>query len=143
MRTIGPTGLGALKIGMTLAQATATGLITGYENYDGPEACGNSHLKGAPESPAGAVTHSPRLGVVAIQAYGDMQTPEGIGFGSTLDQVRAAYPSFEGSDIDEPERTGDGRAWARASGAVNYRFTFDNDKVIELGLEHKDQDCYE
>ncbi|WIM95045.1 hypothetical protein ACTOB_007110 [Actinoplanes oblitus] len=127
---------------MTVNQAKATGLITGYTTYDGPEGCGNSRLKGAGSS-GGEITHSPRLGVVAIQAYGKMHTPEGIGFGSTMDQVRSAYPDFEGSDVDETERFGDGRAWAHASGKVNYRFTFDNDKVIELGLEHQNQDCYE
>lgn len=139
---IGPTGLGTLKIGMTVSQAKATGLITNYEAYDGPEGCGYSKLKGAGGS-AGAVTHSPQLGVVAIQGYGKMHTPEGIGLGDTLDEVKQTYSDFEASDVDETERTGDGRAWAHAAGKVNYRFTFDNDKLTELGLEHQNQDCYE
>jgi hypothetical protein len=141
-QVIGPTGIGTLKIGSNLAQARATGLITGYQSPDGSLGCGYSKLKGAGDS-GGEVTHSPKLGIVAIQAYGNMHTPEGITFGSTLDQVQETYPDFEPSEVDDTGRTGDGRGWAHASGKVNYRFTFSDDKVVELGLEHKNQDCYE
>jgi hypothetical protein len=141
-QVIGPTGIGALKIGMSLNQAKTTGLITRYQTPDGDVGCGYSKLKGSGGSDGG-VTHSRTLGVVAIQAYGKMRTPEGITFGSTMQQVEEAYPDFEPSEVDDTVHAGAGRASAHASGHVNYRFTFSDDQVVELGLEHDQQDCYE
>ncbi|GIF09529.1 hypothetical protein [Actinoplanes siamensis] len=135
---LGPTGLGALRIGMTAAQAQATGLIAGYR--DGGTSCSSSHLKNHPDA---VVVHSPRKGVVSIPAYGQLHTPEGVRVGSTMKQVRAAYDDLRPSEVDDTITAGSGRAWAAATTTVNYRFMFRNNKVTGLWLEIKGQDCYE
>jgi hypothetical protein len=137
---LGPTGLGKLKIGMTRAQAEASGLITDIDG--GSEGCGAATLKADPD---GTVTYSPNLGVIAIPAYGRIATPEGIRIGSTLKQVQATYDDFEGSDVDETGNFNNGRGWAGGDDGnkVRYRFHFRDGEVEYLGLEHDDQDCYE
>ncbi|RAK28832.1 hypothetical protein B0I29_119170 [Actinoplanes lutulentus] len=138
----GPAGLGKLTIGMTVAQAKATGLITNYEGGSSP-GCGASVLKASPD--AGSVVHSPDLGVISIPAYGRLATPEGIRIGSTLKQVKSAYDDLLAGGVDDTLDSGNGRAWATGDDGdkVHYRFHFTDSKVAELFLEHDNQNCYE
>lgn len=139
---LGPTALGKLRIGMTVSEARATGLIVGYR--DGGTACGSSTLRGAPTG-AGMVVHSPRRGVVAISAYGSTRTPEGIGIGSALDEVKRAYADLSPSEADDTLNRGSGRLWANLHDGdkVGYRMMIRGKMVVELAIEHVDQDCYE
>ncbi|MEV6350627.1 hypothetical protein [Actinoplanes sp. NPDC051851] len=133
----GPVGWNGLNIGMTVAQAKATGQI---KNYKATEGCAQSQLKGA-TGDDGTVIHSPTLGIIAIQAYGKMHTPEGIAIGSTVKQVKAAYPNLDDDILAEF-----GRAFATVSGSgdAHYRFEFNSSNKIEnLWLEHESQNCYE
>ena len=138
---IGPTGLGKLKIGMTVKQAKASGMIASYEASDH---CGYSRLRNAPAD-QGAVTHSNKLGVIAISGYSNMRTPEGIRIGSTLNEVRRAYDDLAPSVVDRTLTTGSGRLWTDTHDGnnVSYRMSVRNFKVTELGLERAHQDCYE
>ncbi len=137
----GPRGYGALKLGMTDKQASATGLITAWRT-DGAPACSWANFKGVP-GPYGHVTWSPRMGVVAIAAYGDMRTPEGIRIGSSRPAMRDAYPDWE--LIYEPGQGEDGRGIAGVPGndAADYRIVTADGKVSELTIQVKNQDCYE
>lgn len=139
---LGPTSLGRLTIGMTVAQARATDMIVSYRGSAG--SCGYSRLRSAPAD-GGTVTHSPRKGIIAIAAYGAIRTPEGIKLGSSLEQVRDAYADFSANPEDDPTSDGTGRSVAgtRDGDHVHYRITFRNYRVAELELEHDEQDCYE
>lgn len=140
-RTFGPAGYGALRLGMTAEQADATGVIDSWDRADGP-ACSSANLKGAPAD-QGTVTVSPRVGVAAIDAHGDLRTPEGIRIGSTRSAMRRAYPDWK--LVYEPGQGADGRGIAEVPGnsEAYYRIVTARGKVSELTLQAKNQDCYE
>jgi hypothetical protein len=144
---LGPTGLGKLKIGMLPKAATATGEI----NAPVPEqGCGYALIKAAKSEDIG-VTYSADRGLVAIPAYNRIATPEGIRIGSTVTQLKAAYPDLVRRLVEEgdPAEIGDKESNDAFAGktdehkGVHYRFRFVNGKVTEAGLEHDDQNCYE
>jgi hypothetical protein len=152
---IGPTRLGQLKIGMSIAAAKATGQISGYKGH-GYDSCGSATLIGAPkpgsrkESDVSTVIFGPKQGLIFIPGYGKMRTPEGIHLGSTLAQVKKAYPDFEEIDMyfvnaEGVETHDSGRARAAESDgdSVHYRLSFDKGVLTELGLELDKQACYE
>ncbi|MBO3740930.1 hypothetical protein [Actinoplanes flavus] len=145
----GPTGVGKLKIGMSVEDAVATGELKSPDLV--AEGCGASEIRAAKSSEV-KTTHSTDRGLIAIPAWGRIATPEGIHIGSTLAQVKAAYPDFEWRNIEELpvevlEATPGGDAyagWDDEYKNVHYRFRFDNkNKLTELGLEHDKQNCYE
>ncbi|WP_189336868.1 hypothetical protein [Actinoplanes ianthinogenes] len=148
--TFGPDRFGALKIGMTVAQAEKTGRLGTYR--DGPDhnGCGSAPLKGATDDAADAVIFNGKQGLVFIPGYGKVRTPEGIGIGSTIAQVKAAYADFEPiamykTDANGTETYDDGRAWADRSDkdGIHYRLMFAKGKVTQLGLEDDEHGCYE
>lgn len=141
--TLGPDGVGALKLGMTRTQAEATGLVAPFKNEPNSDVClwrsrlVGAGLAGAPDA-GGLVLHSERLGVATIDAYAGMKTPEGIGLGSSVAAVGRAYPGFTVT-------TGLGRGYAKVPGNSKavYRIGVNNGVVDELTLQFSDQDCYE
>jgi hypothetical protein len=143
--TLGPDGFGALKLGMTRQEASDTGLTDGLEVDDGA-GCGadsDGRLKGAPapaeDDNAGRLYFSTSTGkLVAIYVYSSVATPEGITIGSSIDEVLAAYPDWEGED----EGIGTGYASVSNNDQARYRITIDSESVVELSLESVDQDCY-
>jgi hypothetical protein len=144
---LGPTSLGKLKIGMLPKAATATGEIDAPVPAQG---CGSAALKSA-NSDDVKVTYSADRGLVAIPAYGRIATPEGIRIGSSVAQLKAAYPDLvrriteEGQPAEIADRES-GDAFAGKGDeykGVHYRFRFLNGKLTELELEHDNQNCYE
>ncbi|MQA07936.1 MAG: hypothetical protein GEU98_05145 [Pseudonocardiaceae bacterium] len=89
--TLGPQGLGGLRLGMSAEEAIATGHL-------GPDAqqprayCESYEVYGG--SGANATMNSGD-GLMAITGGPSTRTPEGIGSGSTKDEVRAAYPNLQ------------------------------------------------
>jgi hypothetical protein len=142
---LGPDGFGALKLGMTRAEASATGLTENLAVEEG-SGCGSDTdgwLKGAPtpaeEDASGRLYFSSSSGkLVAIYVYSSVATPEGITIGSSIDEVLAAYPDWQG----EAEGVGIGYAAVPSNDQANYRINIDSESVIELSLESVDQDCY-
>ncbi|MEV5569189.1 hypothetical protein AB0L06_04010 [Spirillospora sp. NPDC052269] len=133
--TLGPSGFGALKLGMTTARAKATGQIVLKSAPQGA-GCGTFSLKAHPAG-ANAVGGyvSPHYGVASIAARPGMRTPQGIGLGSTLAQVKHAYPHLQ---------TGVNGSSAPVPGNAKavYSFLVTNDKIKELSLDLKTQDCH-
>lgn len=86
-KVIGPTGWGRLRLGMSEADAIATGEFDLSEGVSGSP-CHRYWLAGH----GGPVDISPTYGVARIPAKSGVRTPEGIGAGSTDDEVLAAYP---------------------------------------------------
>lgn len=87
----GPLGYGKIRLGMTLADAQATGEIAKVEDMGGdPPGCGRY------TATAGWTGFYNQGEIVAIMHNKlPAHTPEGITVGSTLDEVRAAYPTLQ------------------------------------------------
>ncbi|WP_433514150.1 hypothetical protein ACQP2T_00095 [Nonomuraea sp. CA-143628] len=93
--TLGPFGYGSLKLGMTEAQAKATGLIV-RKRIKAPTTCATYDLKTQRYSGDRAgLFISKKQGVVTISGPGTVKTPQGIGRGSTPAQLKAAYPNLK------------------------------------------------
>lgn len=83
---IGPDSFGSLTLGMSADAALATGLLGQAEADDG--AC----IRYAGTF-GGNVLVSAKLGLVRIGVTSPVATPAGIRLGSTVAEVRAAYPN--------------------------------------------------
>lgn len=121
--TLGPAGYGAVKLGMTLEQAQATGQIeaTGKE-----PPCMPLDLKQSPGGRAYALI-SPNTDTIAvIFAVKGMSTPEGITLGTPFPQAEKAYPGMEhgpnGSGADVPGHD-----------ETYYGFSFDSSNNLDPG----------
>lgn len=148
--TLTATGYGALQIGMTKAEALGTGLTTGISGTNG--SCGASDdgtLAGAPTADSeylrGTLVFSANTGkLVAIYAYGPVAIPEGIALGSTVAELKTAYPGWSGEPDEDGKTTDEGRGYVELPGGKNtYRIVADSGKVVELSLDSSEQDCYE
>jgi hypothetical protein len=141
---LGPTGLGALRLGMTWSKAEETGLIVPVEPFVETDECVPlGHLRAAAKA---AVYYSDGSGVEIITGYAGIRTPEGIEIGSTLAAVRKAYPDwFNIASSSAEDRYADGRGLANAPGnsKAHYRVVIDGGKVTELSLQLREQGCYE
>ncbi len=135
---LGSTGFGALKLGMTAAQAQATHLVSTASLAPG-QTCRTGRLLAAPSGGAPSLFYSPSLGLVAIYAYPGITTTAGIKIGSTLAQLQQAYPTWRGLQGDE----GVGYVAAPASTTSEYRIAVSNGHVIELAVQLNNEDCYE
>ncbi len=133
--TLGPYGYGAVKLGMTVKQARATGDVV--QKAPGGGGCSGWDLKkhATPKNSVG-VYISPRVGVAAIYAAKGMKTPQGITIGSTTKQLKAAYPrikkDFHGFYVITVP--GNKKAY--------YNFTVTRGKVSEYGMALHAQDCF-
>lgn len=135
-KVLGPLGYGDLTLGTSRADAFAKGLLTPPDtSITLPAGCTLHHLAGLPGPNQVAVYASPRGGIVQIGAAPDWRTPEQIGIGSTLAQVKAAYWDLA-QQVNEAEATVPGNPEA------TYRFLFDRQgKVTEFALALRGQEC--
>lgn len=134
---LGPIGWRGLNLGMTQARAITTGLLAG--RIGPPTPCQQWSTKRS--DAVGTVLVSRRLGVAAITAAsgGDVQTPEGMTLGWTVDQVTRTYPAVSAAAQDENVRFVPVQKNPRA----RYRVGFDpGGRVSALTLELAGQDCY-
>jgi len=135
---LGPDGFGALKLGMTPAQAQATHLVTRASTPPGG-GCPLGRLLAAPSGTTPSLFYSPAFGLAAIWAYPGITTPAGVAIGSTLSKLKQAYPTWRGIQGDQ----GPGYVSIGDGSAVQYRIAVSNGRVIELALQLDSQDCYE
>jgi hypothetical protein len=138
---------------MTKPEALATGLASDVSGTKG--SCGtqtgtkaDGRLAGAPapgDEAFGLLFFSATTNkLVAIYAYSGVTTPEGIGLGSTVDELKAAYPSWGTGPDDEGDGPDEGRGYVELPGGkATYRIVVNDGKVAELSLDSIDQDCYE
>ena len=140
---LGPHGLGALKLGMTSKQATATGLINPWRGKEAAGCSLYSNLKAAPTD-GGNVEFGGTLGVEAIDAYGDVGTPEGIHIGSSKAAMLKAYPDWANAELpDDPHADGRGYPAVPGNSKAVYRIFTRNSKVVEITLQLGNENCYE
>ncbi|WP_345572529.1 hypothetical protein [Nonomuraea rosea] len=133
--TLGAYGYGAVKLGMTAKQATATGAVA--KKMPGGGGCSGWDLKKFPTpKDSVGIYISPRVGLAAIFAQKGMQTPEGIKIGSTAKQLKAAYPHIK-QDVHDYyviKVPGNKKAY--------YSFGVTRGKVTEYGIALYKQDCF-
>lgn len=137
-KVLGPTGLGALQLGMSPDDAYATGLITKPSGGTGCDL--KAGLVGSAATEGIRFTNDDRLS--AISAYGDIATPEGVRLGSTVDKLMAAYPAYK--PIDEGQEADDrGYADVASHSDLQYRVETRGGVVVSLTLQSKAHGCYE
>ncbi|WP_127501681.1 hypothetical protein [Actinoplanes solisilvae] len=146
---IGPRGLGAVRLGMSMSAASATGLIgkwvnpaTGATTPEGGGCSMTAPLKEAPSDDATVYGGKDR-GIIVISAYGRIRTPEGIRIGSSKAALLEAYPTWRPIAEENPEADGRGLVAVPGNSKANYRIATVNGKVAQLALQFKTQDCYE
>jgi len=143
---LGPNGVGALSLGISKTDATATGIVTGVTGTTG--SCGQvsdgrliDSLPASDEDVDGRLYFSTNTGkLVMIAANAAVTTPQGIHLGSTPAQVKKAYPSWKG---DEGASQGLGYVKVPNNAQAVFRIYIDRGHVTELTLQAADQDCAE
>ncbi|WP_406638467.1 hypothetical protein [Amycolatopsis sp. WGS_07] len=143
---LGPHGFGKIKLGMSAAEATATGQIR-VNDLASLSGCTIGTETG--KSPDGAVSISASLGVVKIASYTGVRTPEGIALGASVDDLRKAYPDVK---VETEADMGNGqiqmddhyRAPVPGNPQAVYRFFVNRDDRVDamlLALNKPDPDC--
>jgi hypothetical protein len=91
---VGPDGIEDVSLGMSSTDAAAAGLL-GEPRHDGS---GCDVVSRDDPSGAYAVVADirPGFGVVTLSATTHSRTPEGVGTGSTADEIRTVYPDASG-----------------------------------------------
>ncbi|MBM2617864.1 hypothetical protein JIG36_20105 [Actinoplanes sp. LDG1-06] len=145
-KVIGPTGYGALKLGMTRDEATATGLITRWAAQPDTNCPWRARLKqtvtGTP-SPVNDVYWNKDGGIAAIVVHGTIHTPEGIRIGSTYADVMMAYNNWQNA-ADPGVKFGHGTVDVPGNNDAVYRLDISRDgKVTSVALQSKKYGCYE
>lgn len=90
---LGPDGYGKIKLGMTMTDAQETGQFV-LSKGRGMDDCEVGFQTGTGIGPShgGLVSISGAYGVAKIATYTGVHTPEGIGLGATIDEVKTVYP---------------------------------------------------
>ncbi len=125
-------GFGTLKLGMTEAEVAAQG-VTLTSKQSGAT-CNLYDVTGGGLPAAASVAISAANGLVIVTPAAAAHTPEGIGAGSTRDDIVAAYPGATdgaGSSVVAPARS-----------ISEYHFTLDAKGVVnQTALYSTSQDC--
>jgi len=130
-------GYGDLRLGMTATEVEGTGLASLHPFTDPAMNCQTMSIDGWGDTVhpnfSGNVHGlvSKKYGLAIIIAQPGMHTPEGIGVGSTVEEVRAAYGELSGSDAYNT---------TPVNGA-SYFFLTDGRVVNAFQVELADEDC--
>ncbi|WP_285610750.1 hypothetical protein [Actinokineospora globicatena] len=128
-----PAGFGKVRIGMSVAEAEATGELVAVDL--GSAECRAYTFKAYPDRDSLGVGISPVDGVVAIFPPKGARTPEGIGIGSTEAEMLAAYPAAT-TNLH-------GYRIVKLDGGKVYSFGFGQGKsVVEFSLYTDKQMCF-
>ncbi|MEA5359989.1 hypothetical protein VA596_10615 [Amycolatopsis sp., V23-08] len=123
-------GFGNIKLGMSEAQVNAQGVTLSDAQVGG--SCTTYTVKGSGVPATATVVISKAVGLTVVTPAQTAHTVEGVGAGSTKDQVLAAYPEAK----DEP-----GGIVAPALSTSAYHFRLDDTGVVQTSLMSLNQDC--
>jgi hypothetical protein len=141
--TLGPDGLGKVKLGATEAEVSAAGGKISDSNQ-GVAACPKTAdltLKSikTPSDLIVSMSISTKYGVTVIGALADMHTPEGITAGSTLDAAKKAYPQL--TNTSGAPDNGQFVTPVLGNSNAKYRMGIFQGKVNSLELVLNTNDC--
>jgi hypothetical protein len=125
-----PDGFGTIKLGMSETQIAAQG-VTLTDAQAGASCTVYTALGGGVPSNATVVV-SKAVGLTVVTPDPAAHTAEGVGAGSTKEQVFATYPDAK----DES-----GGIVAPATAAADYHFRLDDSGVVQTSLMSVNQDC--
>lgn len=124
--TLSLAGVGPLRLGMTLQQATATGAVGSYEDFSGNGTCGVGYgAKAYDSTDFAALFLDGRLAIFYAERDSRLRSPQGIGIGSPASKLS----SVPGTRSERPHPYGAGTNVDIMSGDVGYRFTVDQGTV--------------
>ncbi|MEV4149693.1 hypothetical protein AB0J40_38965 [Amycolatopsis sp. NPDC049691] len=125
-----PDGFGTLKLGMSETQIAAQGITLSDAQAGG--SCTVYTAQGGGVPAAATVVVSKALGLTVVTPTQAAHTAEGIGAGSTKEQVLAAYPGAkeESGGVVVPVTTG-----------ADYHFRLGDAGVVQTSLASVNQDC--
>ncbi|HYQ63009.1 hypothetical protein [Actinophytocola sp.] len=131
---LGPTGLREVRLGQTLDEAKATGMLGDVTSHTAG-GCDEYQLV-SDDRVAGFVYVSATVREISAAPA---QTPQGVGPGWTIEQVRTVYP-----DIDEQQVTGKGEATVPVPGnaAAVFRLGVPSGTVTSVSLAYTDSTCW-
>ncbi|PZG10243.1 hypothetical protein [Nonomuraea aridisoli] len=134
--TLGPYGYGAVRLGMSAKRAAATGAVV-LKMRAGEGSCSGWDFRAHPTGRDSVGLYiSKKRGVAVIFAAKGVRTPRGIGIGSTMKQVKKAYPALR------IPRDGDPYVVVPGNPKAHYSFGASAKGRIEaLALVHVEQDC--
>jgi hypothetical protein len=129
-QVLGPTGLKTLALGQSLEEAQATGLLGPRTSDSG--GCGVYEL--TDDRATGSVYVSTTVQAIFADPT---QTPEGVGSGWTIAQVKAVYPNIDEAAADA------GHAVVPVPGhaSATYSLYFSDGEVTQVSLQLADQAC--
>lgn len=123
-------GFGTIKLGMSETQIAAQGVTLSDAQAGG--SCTVYTAQGGGVPAAATVVVSKALGLAVVTPTQAAHTAEGIGTGSTKDQVLAAYPGAK----DET-----GGVVAAVTTGADFHFRLDGSGVVQTSLAAVNQDC--
>jgi hypothetical protein len=141
---LGPDADYGLRLGMTMDEVRAAGGTVSEASNDGTDFCRTVNPKDVPEvvdengstHVVGYLSVDPDRGVVALFAQENQVTPRGIRIGSSVHELKAAYP--------EATRGGFGSYYVTIDDASRYRFDIEGSSIRDISLVlDGPQGCYE
>lgn len=126
---LGPQGYSGLRLGMPLAEAKATGKLV-EKDSDPTTGCQTYQLKEGSGVVSGVAISAAKG--VAVFTANRARTPEGVGPGSSEEDVKAAYPGLEAGA--EGYRV-------KAGGNAEYSFAISGGSLSTFSLRLSGQDC--
>ncbi|MBF8192892.1 hypothetical protein ITP53_45895 [Nonomuraea sp. K274] len=133
---LGPYGYGKVKLGMSAKKTKATGRVV-LKMPVGEGTCSGWDLKAYPTGKNSVGLYiSKRRGVAVIFAPKGVRTPEGIGIGSTMKQIKKAYPGLKTAASGFPYVSVPGNPTAYYA-----FFASKQGEIEELSLGLDTQDC--
>ncbi len=145
---LGPDGLSELKLGIRWQRGNALDRLVRFsgnpESFDG---CIEGKLlaaNGASTEPFAGIYLSKKLGLVSISLLKGMRTQEGVGIGSTVTQVKTAYPDFDENMLanNGAPKTQIPVVAVPGNNNAHYEIDFIQSKVIALQLVLNGEDCF-
>lgn len=138
---ISPTGVGELRLGMSLDEARATGLLAGDPQPDGSACATYAGRRGL------SIVIGPS-GVDRITTFSFTGTPEGAAVGDAYEELHQRYPdavparpAIDGTEVNVPA----------PGGKSSYVFTFEtpddgrdpgpSDRITTISVEKADPEC--
>jgi hypothetical protein len=136
---LGPDGFGAYKLGMSPEDGKTAGLaVTEPSRAKDPNCPNAATIPGQEGFPL--IMFSTKHGLSAIEAKGDMHTPEGIKVDSTLAALKKAYPKLT-NPLHDPNFNGENFVPVPGNPKAKYRMFVVVDTVRYVHLILADNDC--